>query len=514
MALKKKYNPGPAARSLRLLAPARGASHKAEPNEASQHLWAAVYLPQLALDVLGLGPAAAACSEEKGGRVLLSVCNAAARASGLQSGMTVNAAKALNADVVIKTRLPEAEQQEAERLAALLYRFSALIHLRESNLLLLELRASQALFKGLAPLLAAIRQQLKPRYSEFSLAVAPTPNAAILLALAGDEEPLLRRVEITGRVAALPLDFISYQQPKLWPKLQRLGLKTYGQLLRLPRAGLQKRFGAELPLLLARLLGKQQEPLGFWQPPSEYAKTQELMAELSGSEQLMPALVLMLEALCAWLQQRGAKIQRFQFGFFDAKHCLGRIEVAFLRPSNRPELMSKLLALRLEREVFAAPVLSLELSAQQLLYPPSELGQQQLWALPEERAQKVWDSLEAIQNKLGPQAVCGLALNNDHRPQSAWQAVMPGETRSAAVAPGPRPLWLYPQPRRLNVSERRALTLLSRPERISSGWWDSDPVCRDYFVALLGQKKLWVFRELAAEVATNNATWYCHGGFE
>jgi protein ImuB len=53
------------------------------------------------------------------------------------------------------------------------------------------------------------------------------------------------------------------------------------------------------------------------------------------------------------------------------------------------------------------------------------------------------------------------------------------------------------------------LTLLAGPERIESGWWDGQPVARDYFVACdPKQAVLWIYRERNA-----GARWFLQGLF-
>ena len=55
---------------------------------------------------------------------------------------------------------------------------------------------------------------------------------------------------------------------------------------------------------------------------------------------------------------------------------------------------------------------------------------------------------------------------------------------------------------------RGALTFISGPERIESGWWDDDDQRRDYFLAENPQgQRLWIFR------TREDACWYLHGLF-
>ena len=85
-----------------------------------------------------------------------------------------------------------------------------------------------------------------------------------------------------------------------------------------------------------------------------------------------------------------------------------------------------------------------------------------------------------MQAKLGDQAVHGLVVQDDFRPELASHYTSPllnveGVSRLHSL----RPSLLLAKPRQL----QEKVTLLHGPERISTGWWDSQEVVRDYFVA-------------------------------
>ena len=51
--------------------------------------------------------------------------------------------------------------------------------------------------------------------------------------------------------------------------------------------------------------------------------------------------------------------------------------------------------------------------------------------------------------------------------------------------------------------------MLQGPERIESGWWSGDDVCRDYYIAVDGKgSQLWVFKDLKSQ-----DRWFLHGLF-
>jgi protein ImuB len=82
-----------------------------------------------------------------------------------------------------------------------------------------------------------------------------------------------------------------------------------------------------------------------------------------------------------------------------------------------------------------------------------------------------------------------------------------------------RPAWLLPQPQALAERYSRPwlsgqpLHLLAGPERIETGGWDGDLVCRDYFVAQQPDGALlWIYRLRPAPTA-GEPGWFLHGRF-
>jgi protein ImuB len=144
--------------------------------------------------------------------------------------------------------------------------------------------------------------------------------------------------------------------------------------------------------------------------------------------------------------------------------------------------------------------------------------------------------LDRLQARLGEQAVQALRCHDDHRPEKASTSLaltaadlqrpagLPHPAQEAALegAPvpagplAPRPFWLLPEPEALGEHQGRpvhqgaVLVLCTRPERIEAGWFDGEPVCRDYQVAEGPDHRLrWVFRERRGP----NPGWFLHGWF-
>jgi protein ImuB len=118
--------------------------------------------------------------------------------------------------------------------------------------------------------------------------------------------------------------------------------------------------------------------------------------------------------------------------------------------------------------------------------------------------------VERLRARLGEDAVYGVCLVPEHRPEAAWRRVHELRLSAAAGIEGevidqklPRPVWLLNEPMPLAKPE-----ILQGPERIESGWWDGKGVARDYYVARHADGvRLWVFQERQSK------RWYVHGVF-
>jgi len=130
--------------------------------------------------------------------------------------------------------------------------------------------------------------------------------------------------------------------------------------------------------------------------------------------------------------------------------------------------------------------------------------------------------VERLRTRLGLEAVHGLRLGREHRPERAWgpvanpvanPVVNPVAARAEADAPpagAPRPLWFLEAPLALGAEPafQGPLALDGGPERIETGWWDGGDVRRDYYAATNPRGlRLWVFQDRRA------GGWYLHGLF-
>jgi len=375
-----------------------------------------------------------------------------------------------------------------EPLAAWACQFTPKVALEPPDALLAEVQGSVRYHGGPESFRAALRDGLRELGFACAHALAPTSRAALWLARGGGGEDLAAlRLEVTG----FDLEF-----------LKSVGLRTVGELVRLPRDGLARRCGQAMLDELDRALGRLPETHAFFAPPPRFAAALELPAAVEHAEALLFAARRLLVQLEGLLAARQAGVRSFALKLMHRHSSPTVLEIGLASPAREHARLAGLLRERLGALVLARPVEAIALEAGEFTpLVPRTAGMFGDAAAETEDWARL---LERLQQRLGAAAVCGLATQPDHRPEHAWRRVAPGEWDPREFRqPGPRPLWLLETPRPLGAEP---FALLAGPERIECGWWDGDEAKRDYFVAELGRGALgWIYRE--------DGEWRLHGLF-
>ncbi len=422
--------------------------------------------------------------------------------------MAVAAARALVPELVVLPRDEAAERQALDGLAGWAWQFSPQLSLRPPRALLLEVGASLKLFGGFDALLERLRSGVTGLGYQAVLASAPTPLGALCLARCGRDIHVQTPDELRRVLVPLPLSLFDWDSAVL-DSLQGMGVRRIGELLRLPRDGLARRFGAATPGYLDRLFGRLPDPQLPYALPQTFRRCLQLPAEVETAAALLFALQRLVQELCGWLTGQGAGVQRLAIRLHHREGQGTQLSVGSGRPGRDAGLFIELLRERLTRLVLESPVTGVELYADQL----SELHgcSGDLFGDSRKAAPDLIDRLRA---RLGGNSVHGLDTVAEHRPERAWRYCEPG-TAQQPVAALYRPLWLLPVPRRLQVRDGRPclqgpLQLQPDRERIEAGWWDGEDIRRDYFIAVnAAGSRYWVYRELTGE-----RRWFLHGIFE
>lgn len=429
--------------------------------------------------------------------------NGAARAAGVQPGMGLQAALALCPGLQLRP-WPQAELGVLrELLAAWAYGYSSQVGWEDETGLCLEVGGSLGLFGPWPRFEQRLRVDLDGLGVQAQLAVAPTPLAARVLAQREDGRVLLGIETLRRHLDSLPIACLPLPAAQQ-AALAGMGLRQLRQLLALPRAGLTRRFGTELPVLLDRLLGWAPDLRPLYQPPARFQSRFEFDHEIRHSTSLLFPLKRLVGDLCAFLASRDGGVQRFVLSLEHETAPATRWTLGSRTPERAPALLFELARLRLEREPVPAPVVAIGLEADEL--PPFvPLRQDLFYARPE--AALDWPALQArLAARLGEGALYQLELRADPRPERAQSRVSRVASEPSARPCLPRPTWLLPQPRPWPEQDLR---LLVGPERIESGWWDGEDLRRDYYLAETRRgQRAWVFCPPG-----QHGPWMLHGWF-
>jgi len=481
-------------------------------------LWVALELPSLPLQIVeraGESAAPLVVCEGPAQRPLVCCANEAARAAGIREGQAVAAAKALAMDLRVVARDPALEKETLERLAAWAGQFTPMSCI-DGQGIALEVESTLRLFEGHAKLAYAVRRGVRELGLRSAIGVAPTALAARVFARAEARGVQVRSClamdELRERLASLPVFLLEWPQKTL-ARLTDLGIVRMRDLLDLPAEGLARRFGPEITLSLDRLVGRVADPREPYEAPPRFRSRLELPAEADGVEALVFPLRRMLAELEGTMRGRGAGVQRLHIALEHGRKARTKVALDFASTEREADFILSIARERLGRLTLSAPTLALELRADALLpYVPREAT----W-LPGAREQALDRDrlIERLHARLGHGRVFGIALADDHRPEKNWKM---GTKNARAAQPcdvdGARPTWLLHRPVKLveeqgSPSCQGPLEMIAGPERIESGWWDGDEVCRDYYVAANARgETFWIFREHRGA-----QSWFLHGVF-
>jgi protein ImuB len=482
--------------------------------------------------------------------------------------MRLTDARALDPKLQAEPADPVGDTALLKRLARWAGRWSPLVEVDGEDGLRLDVSGIAHLFGGEA----ALARDMEARFATLGLtarvAIAPTAGAAWALARfskqtltpLGSRRVALSRVRERGRpaaqrwegegllhflsplpVAALRLDARSAQI------LERLGLKTIGQLARVPRKSLQRRFReTNNPLhALDRALGRRDEPLTGERsepPPRALARLAEPAmhseAATQALDRLVPELARQLEAM-----RLGAR--RLHLAGYRVDGSVAGTGVATAIPSREPRHLHRLL---IDKAASLDPEFGFDAFALTASWcEPLDAAQASLVEEPDATSE-VAKLVDRLSVKLGPERVQRPVAVESHVPERAngWVSVVSSlrgarATKQsigaqldcfASLAMTKRPHHLLDRPEAIAVVYatpeglprrfvwRRLvhdITRVEGPERIAPEWWRerSTARLRDYYrVEDVSGRRYWIFREgIVGDGRGGAPNWFMHGLF-
>ncbi|MCE2659687.1 MAG: DNA polymerase Y family protein [Rubrivivax sp.] len=496
-------------------------------------LWVAVDVPALALQAWRLTlPEAlqgAPLALLKG--VRLGAVNDVAASQGLKPGMSRSTAMALLPSTVFGLASIPREAEALLSVAHVALAFTPSVTVVAQRTVLLEISTTLRAFGGLASLLKRLALALQPLGLRCRMATAPTAQGAAWLARWNPDplEQLCERTlglgELQRRLQDMPVRLLSAASQYL-ESWQLMGIHHLSDLRALPRDGLARRFGQPLLDEIDAAFGLRAQAHAWLQLPDRFEARLELMARADTTEQVLGGAQLLMARLVVWASARRGRIRRFELQMaHEPRHRNDDLTPAFTRlhieqaePGNDTAHLSLLLKERLARAPLPAPTMELCIRCHELAF--SDAPNTELFPTRATEQEGLLRLVERLQARLGRERVLRIQPMPDHRPECGTQLLPLDAADAAKGAFGSavatleeslprqglagaftRPFWLYHPPRPLSSRQAlpwldgRPLVVLAGPERIETGWWDGEPVARDYFIAQAQDGSLvWVYR--------------------
>lgn len=339
---------------------------------------------------------------------------------------------------------------------------------------------------------------------------------------------------VSGKVPQdLPVDVMTAAIPHI-PILERIGCRTWSDLLALPRQGLARRFGTQLLLALDAAFFHANETYPWLTLPEDFDMKVELMALATTAPELMWSAQRLLSQLQVWLQARNRGVLALELEWtLDLRRLNGRklpsheqLVIRTGQPTQDITHLRRLVSEHLGRTTLSAPASYLRLRSLET----TPWGGANKSLLPEDnvKGERLHQLIERLSVRLGEGSVVQPVAHADWRVEEMqqWKPAR-GLQGGALIVPFNNeacdpvyPTWLLPKPMRLEVRNHvpqfgGPLRRLARLYRVETGWWDESregaATLRDYFIASSEEAGLvWIFRE-RPQLLQRDSRWFLQG---
>jgi len=471
-----------------------------------------MWFPRLATDrVLRGCPSEApfALTHKEANADRLYCLNEAALSLGLHRGMSLADARALCPDLHSQPARPDLDARFLGVLHRWALRYCPWVGREGEDGLVLDVTGSTHLWGGEDPMLEDMRARMARAGITLRLGLGATRGAAWARAHHSDEADLARLP-----VAALRIG------PDMVTRLQRLGLRSIGDLQGTARAPLARRFGPELLLRLDQALGAVPEPVTPEADPPHHAVRMTLPEPIGLVEDVMGVTARMLGPLCDKLAAGHLGARRLVLTLRRVDQASQQVELRLAAPMRDADRILPLFRRGVDRVEAGFGIDMMRLEATQVEpLPVQQIG-------PSDRnPDRLNDLITRIGTRIGLENIQRFLPADSHIPERSFLTV-PAAFSAPATGwhcPRPRPITLFPpEPipaggaapparfrwRRMSFTTGRA----TGPERIAPEWWMDDPAwasgLRDYWkIDTHEGRRLWLFH------TPQSPGWFVHGEF-
>jgi protein ImuB len=462
------------------------------------------------------GPVALTLTQSNAERIYC--LNSQAERLGLAIGMTAADARAYCPGLQCRPADPAGDARFLAALRRWATRYSPWVGVEGLDGLVLDISGAAHLFGGEAGMLTDMRRRLARAGLTVRLGLGDSRGAAWALAHHG--EGVAAPGDPLATLAPLPVAALRLEAAEV-VTLERLGLRSIGDLSATPRAPLARRFGAGLLLRLDQALGRTGEQISPEAEPPHYAVRLTLPEPIGLTTDVMAGTQRLLARLCDQLDshQAGARVLCLTLRRVDQDSR--QVELRLARPLRDPARILPLFERGVARVEAGFGIDQLRLEARVV----EPLPARQSVALGPQRGDRLEDLISRLGTRIGLENIQRFLPADSHIPERGFLIAPAAYSDPAGpwVTLRPRPLRLFApepiaahgaQPPRQFRWRGMALTTAraTGPERIAPEWWLEDDAwrngLRDYWRVETRQgRRLWLFH------TPQNPGWYVQGEF-
>lgn len=480
-----------------------------------------MWFPRLASDrVLRARPAEGpfALTLEQANTNRIYCLNRAAERLGLHRGMPYADARAFCPDLQSSPADPTGDERFVHVLRRWATRYCPWVGLEGADGLVLDITGAAHLFGGEAMMLTDMRQRLSRAGLSVQIGLADTRGAAWAMAHYGEGraepgQPLAALAQLP--VAALRLE------DKVNTALQRLGLRTIGDLENAARGPLTRRFGPGLPMRLDQALGRQPEQITPLGEPPHYGARLTLPDPIGLFGDVMAGAARLLDQLCDRLKAQEAGARQLVLTLRRVDQVSQQVELRLAAPMRDAARILPLFERGIGEVDAGYGIDQMRLEATRVELLPVH----QVSHVSPGRGDRLDDLITRIGTRIGLENVQRFLPADSHIPERGFivAAAAYSEPGGPWVVPRPRPLRLFPPESIAGTGARPplrfrwrrmslALARATGPERIAPEWWLEDESwrngMRDYWHVETRQgRRLWLF------YTPQNPGWFVQGEF-
>lgn len=448
--------------------------------------------------------------ENSHGRMIVNAVNPVAMAAGIDPGMSLADARAINPGLEVEDEVPDLTMKLLKRLAEWCIRFTPCVSVDLPDGLLLDVTGCAHLWGGDEKYLEEIRKKISERGYHVRVSIADSIGAAWAVSRYGAQTLNITAGKSMEALLPLPAAALRIEHDTI-DKLNKLGLRRIQAFINMPKSMLRRRFGEMLIERINQALGLKEE---FLQPVIPVEPWQERLPCLElifTATAIEIALKNLLGNLCDRLAQEGKGLRMAVFRAYRIDGKVIQIEIGTSRPSTNADHLFKLFEIRIAElepepgiELFVLIAGKVEDHRAVQLTIAAQGG-----GLYDHR---VGELLDRIIGKIGAHAIHRYVPDEHHWPERSIKTAKDLEELPSIEwrTDRPRPMQLLDKAFPIEVTapipdyppmlfrfkgEVYTIKKADGPERIEREWWLDEGEHRDYYILEDDKgRRYWVYR--------------------